>query len=164
MALTPSETAVLIAQYAAGPDVLRAALAMVPTAAMQWRPAEDEWSVHEIVVHCADSETASAHRIRVLIAEPDPLIVGYDQAAWATLLNYHARPLDLALEAVTAARSSTAEFVRSLASDAWARSGRHSESGHYTAEDWLRVYAVHLHDHADQIAASVAAWQGAERA
>jgi hypothetical protein len=47
MPLTPSETADLIAQYAAGPDVLRAALAGVPADAMQWRPAEDEWSVHE---------------------------------------------------------------------------------------------------------------------
>ena len=47
MPLTPSETAELIAQYAAGPDVLRTALAAVPAAAMQWRPATDEWSVHE---------------------------------------------------------------------------------------------------------------------
>jgi hypothetical protein len=158
MPLTPSETADLIAQYAAGPDVLRAALAGVPADAMQWRPAEDEWSVHEIIVHCADSETASAHRIRVLVAEPDPLIVGYDQAAWAKLLDYHARSIDVALEAVAAARASTAEFVRSLPPEAWTRSGRHTESGHFTAEDWLRIYAVHLHDHADQIAANVAAW------
>jgi hypothetical protein len=158
MPLTPSETADLIAQYAAGPDVLRAALAGVPADAMQWRPAEDEWSVHEIIVHCADSETASAHRIRVLVAEPDPLIVGYDQAAWAELLDYHARSIDVALEAVVAARASTAEFARSLPPEAWTRSGRHTESGHFTAEDWLRIYAVHLHDHADQIAANITAW------
>ncbi len=158
MPLTPSETADLIAQYAAGPDVLRAALAGVPADAMQWRPAEAEWSVHEIIVHCADSETASAHRIRVLVAEPDPLIVGYDQAAWARLLDYHARSIDVALEAVAAARASTAEFIRALSPEAWTRSGRHTESGHFTAEDWLRIYAVHLHDHADQIAANVAAW------
>jgi hypothetical protein len=129
---------------------------------MQWRPAEDEWSVHEIIIHCADSETASAHRIRVLVAEPDPLIVGYDQAAWAKLLDYHARSIDVALEAVAAARASTAEFVRSLPPDAWTRSGRHTEAGHFTAEDWLRIYAVHLHDHAAQIAANVAAWQDAQ--
>lgn len=47
MALTPSETAALIAQYAAGPVILRAALAQVPADALQWRPAPDEWSVHE---------------------------------------------------------------------------------------------------------------------
>ncbi len=104
MSLTPSEIADLVAQYAAGPDVLQSALGSVPAAAMQWRPAEGEWSVHEIVVHCADSETASAHRLRVLIAEANPVIVGYDQAAWANLLDYHARPIDVALGAVVAAR------------------------------------------------------------
>ena len=160
MSLTPSEIADLVAQYAAGPDILQSALARVPAAAMQWRPAEAEWSVHEIVVHCADSETASAHRLRVLIAEANPVIVGYDQAAWANLLDYHARPIDVALDAVVAARASTAEFVRSLPPEAWGRSGRHTESGHYTAEDWLRIYATHLHDHADQIASNVATWPG----
>jgi len=164
MSLTPTEIFDLIAQYAAGPDVLRAALADVPPDAMQWRPAEGEWSAHEIIIHCADAETASAHRIRVLVAEPDPLIVGYDQAAWATLLDYHARPLDVALDAVAAARASTAELVRSLPPEAWLRSGRHTESGPYTAEDWLRLYAVHLHDHAEQIASNLAAWPGARPA
>ena len=42
------------------------------------------------------------------------------------------------------------------------RSGRHTESGHVTAEDWLRIYAVHLHDHADQIAANAAAWSASQ--
>ena len=163
MSLTASETIGLITQYADGPELLREALARVPAAAMKWRPAEDEWSVHEIIVHCADSETASAHRIRVLIAEPDPVIVGYDQAAWAKLLDYHARPLDRALDAISSARASTAELIRALPAEIWTRSGRHTEAGHYTAEDWLRIYAVHLHEHADQIAANVAAWQGTER-
>ncbi len=47
MALTPAETAALIAQNATGPEILRAALADVPAAALQWRPAPAEWSVHE---------------------------------------------------------------------------------------------------------------------
>jgi len=154
MALTPSETAALIAQYAAGPDILRAALAQVPADALQWRPAPDEWSAHEIIVHCADSETASAHRIRVLLVEPDPVIVGYDQAAWAKRLDYHTHPLDLALAAVTAARADTTALIETLPPEAWTQAGRHTEAGRYTAEDWLRLYAVHLQEHADQIAAN----------
>lgn len=47
MALTATEITDLIQQYAAGPEGLRAALATVPPEAMQWRPAPDEWSVHE---------------------------------------------------------------------------------------------------------------------
>ncbi|MBA3415069.1 MAG: DinB family protein [Chloroflexia bacterium] len=163
MPLTPAEITTLIAQYAAGPDLLRAALAEVPVAALQWRPAPDEWSVHEIVIHCGDSETASAHRIRVLIAEPEPVIVGYDQAAWATRLDYHTRSLDLALAAVTAARGSSTELIRTLPPEAWTRAGRHTESGPFTSEDWLRIYGAHLHDHADQIAANISAWLDSQR-
>ncbi len=33
----------------------------------------------------------------------------------------------------------------------WSRAGTHSESGRYTAEDWLRIYADHAHNHAAQI-------------
>jgi hypothetical protein len=29
--------------------------------------------------------------------------------------------------------------------------GTHTESGPYTAEKWLTIYAVHAHDHAAQI-------------
>ncbi len=114
---------------------------------------------HEIVIHCADSETASAHRIRVLLVEPDPVIVGYDQAAWARHLDYHAHPLDLALAAVTATRADTTALIEALPPEAWTKVGRHTETGRFTSEDWLRIYSAHLQEHADQIAANLAAWR-----
>ena len=33
----------------------------------------------------------------------------------------------------------------------WSRQGWHSDSGLYTAEGWLRIYAAHAHNHAAQI-------------
>jgi len=33
----------------------------------------------------------------------------------------------------------------------WRIVGTHTESGRYSTEDWLRIYASHCHDHADQI-------------
>ena len=32
----------------------------------------------------------------------------------------------------------------------WAREGTHSESGRYTVERWLEIYAQHAHGHADE--------------
>jgi hypothetical protein len=46
---------------------------------------------------------------------------------------------------------------------AWARVGRHTESGRYGAEDWLTIYAEHLEVHAAQIEANVTAWRGGAR-
>ena len=67
--MTPAERERLIRQYAEGPARLRGALARVPEEARKWRPAPGEWSAHEIVCHCADSETNGAARIRYVVAE-----------------------------------------------------------------------------------------------
>jgi hypothetical protein len=156
--MSPAERAALIDQYAAGPARLRAALATVPREALTWRPRPGEWSAHEVVVHTADSETNSYCRIRYLLAEPDPVIVGYDQERWARHFDYHALPVDLALVTVEAVRAATVPLLRRLTEADWARRGRHTESGPYGAEDWLRIYADHLDGHARQIEANVAAW------
>ena len=48
------------------------ALAKVPPEALKWRPAPGKWSVHEIIIHCADSEANAHMRVRYLLAEKDP--------------------------------------------------------------------------------------------
>ncbi len=157
--LTPSERQALIARYADGPRRLRAAIAAVPAEAMQWRPKPGEWSAHEVACHCADSETNAAARIRFLVSEKEPVILGYDEAQWARDLDYHAHPLDVALATVDAVRANTAALIRRLPEAAWRKEGRHTESGRYTAEDWLRIYGEHLENHARQVENNVAAWR-----
>jgi len=60
MALTAAQRELLIHRYEQGPVLLRDAFAQVPREAWKWRPAENKWSVYEIVCHCADSETNAA--------------------------------------------------------------------------------------------------------
>jgi len=163
MSLTQSERERLIQQYADGPGRLESALAKVPAAARQWRPAPREWSAHEVVCHCADSETNAAARIRYVVCEPEPVVLGYDESLWATALDYHRHPLEPALATVRAVRAHTTALIRRLPEEAWAREGRHTESGRYTAESWLQIYADHLENHARQIEANLTAWQSASR-
>ncbi len=159
--MTTGERVTLVEQYADGPRRLSAAWDAVPAAARQWRPKPGEWSAHEVVVHCADSETQAAARIRLLVMDPDPVIQGYDEAAWARGLDYHAHPVDVSLATVHAVRADTVALLRRLPDSAWAKVGRHTQMGRYSAESWLRIYAQHLEDHARQIEANVAAWRGA---
>jgi hypothetical protein len=163
MSLTRSERERLIQQYAHGPSRLESALVKVPPEALQWRPAPREWSAHEVVCHCADSETNAAARIRYVVCEVEAIVLGYDEAVWATTLDYHGHPLEPALATVRAVRAHTAALIRRLPEEAWAREGRHTESGRYTALDWLRIYADHLENHARQIEANLGAWQSAGR-
>jgi DinB family protein len=113
------------------------------------------------VVHCADSETNAAARIRYLAAEADPVILGYDEAEWARRFEYHGHPLEPARDLVETVRANTAALLRRMPEDAWERVGRHTESGRYGAEDWLTISAEHLEIHARQIEANVGAWRAA---
>lgn len=158
MALSAQEREDLIARYARGPEQIRGALARVPEEARQWRPGPGRWSAHEVVVHCADSEANAALRIRYLVAEADPVIVGYDQEEWARVFDYHSDPLEPALIAVEAARGRTLPLLRRMSEADWAKEGRHTETGRYTAEEWLRIYAAHLEGHAAQIERNLTAW------
>src|SRR5260221_14777769 len=119
--MTPAQRTTLIDQYADGPRRLREALTRVPAEALTWRPAPGEWSAHEVICHCADSETTSYSRIRYVLAEKDPLIVGYDQEEWARRFDYHALPIEPALAAVAAVRFLTTALLRTLPAEAWAR-------------------------------------------
>ena len=158
MPFSPQERAALIERYARGPELLKAALAKVPRDALAWRPAPADWSAHEIVVHCADSETNAHARLRFLLAEPQPVIQGYDQDRWARALDYHSLPLEPALATVAAVRANTVPILRRMTEPEWRRIGRHTESGSYAADDWLAIYAEHLEKHARQIERNVARW------
>jgi hypothetical protein len=157
--LTAQERQDCIQRYADGPALLRRALERLPQDAVRWRPAAGKWSAHEVIVHCADSETNAAIRIRYLIGEKQPTIVGYDQDAWAEILDYQAHPLDAALATVVAVRANTVPLLRRLPESAWSRSGTHTEVGAYSADSWLKTYAEHLETHTRQIERNLAAWQ-----
>ena len=150
--MTSEEREKLIAQYKAGYDEVISSLEGFPQEAMTARPIAGKWSAREIVHHLADSETASAIRLRKLLTEDHPLIQGYDQDAYALRLHYNERANTApALEALHAARANTAQLIERMTDEDWQREGEHTESGRYTAEDWLNIYAVHAHNHAAQI-------------
>jgi hypothetical protein len=92
----------------------------------------------------------AAIRLRMLLAEDEAVIRAYDQKLYAGRL-YYDRPIQASLEAFRAARGSTAEILEQMTESQWARQGTHSESGRYSPEKWLEIYAQHAHTHADQI-------------
>jgi hypothetical protein len=140
----------LVQQYKDGVAKVREALAGAIDAELDARPAPGKWTAREIVHHLADSEMTSAIRLRRLIAEDKPVIVGYEQDDYARRLHYD-RPIEASMRAFSAARETTGELLDRLSEAEWAREGTHSESGHYSVLIWLEIYAKHAHGHADQI-------------
>ena len=145
------DRAALLDRYREGPDRLEAAAGGLSEAELDFTPADGGWSPREVVHHTADSEMTSAIRLRKLLAEEHARIEGYDEMEFARKLHYRDRPIAPSLRAVRAARETSAAILERLRDDDWNRTGTHTESGPYSVDTWLEIYAAHCHDHADQI-------------
>jgi len=139
----------LVAHYDAGTAAVLAALADASDAELDRRP-EGGWTAREIVHHLADAETRSAVRLRQLLAEDHPVIVGYDEEQYTQRLRYD-RPLGASLRIVEAVRLGNSELLATVTDADFDRPGFHTGSGPYGLADWLAIYAAHAHEHADQI-------------
>jgi hypothetical protein len=149
----------LIDQYKDGYRAVAEALAGATDAELDAHPAPGRWSAREIAHHLADSEMTSAIRLRLLLATERPTIAGYDENEFARRLHYD-RPIEASLAALEAARRSTAEILDRMGESDWVREGTHTDSGRYTMDTWLEIYAVHAHNHAAQIRRARAAAHG----
>jgi hypothetical protein len=149
--MTLEERQALVAQYKAGYDEVARSLEGFTDEELKAHPLPGKWSAREIVQHLADSEMNSAIRLRKLLTEESPQIQGYDQEVYAAALRYNERDIAPALDALRGARATTGQLLDSMTEEDWEREGTHSESGRYTATDWLSIYAAHAHNHAAQI-------------
>jgi hypothetical protein len=140
----------LLERYRQGHLEVVGALEGVTPAELDLRPGPGCWTAREVVHHLADSETTSYIRLRKLLAQDGPVLEAYDEAEFARRLHYE-RPIEPSLAVLAAVRAASAQLLDSLGEAEWMRVGRHSESGPYSIDDWLAIYAAHAHDHADQI-------------
>ncbi len=141
----------LIARYREGPDRIATTVRGLSDAELDSKPSDGGWSPREVVHHTADSELTSAIRLRRLIAEDNPPIIGYDGDEFARKLHYGKRPVQPSLDAIRSARETTASILERLSDGDWKRAGTHSEIGPYSVETWLGIYSTHCHEHAEQI-------------
>lgn len=144
------ERAELIERYRDGSAAVDEALAGLTDADLDRRPPDGGWTPRQVVHHLADSETMAYTRLRRLLADDDPQIQAYDEAQWAERLRYDG-PIERSLAVVRAVRAASLALLESLEPHEWERTGVHSESGAYSVDAWLRIYAVHPHQHAAQI-------------
>ncbi len=143
--------------YGRGFNLLKAALTEVPVEAMKFKPEPKEWSVYEIIIHIADSETNAALRARKLIVEPGGTLMGYDQDKWAIELNYHEHDLEDALEATRIARKTTYALLKTVPDEIfnthWLKHPEYEDP--YTFNKWIDIYSRHIPGHIEQIQENV---------
>jgi hypothetical protein len=137
-------------RFRTGSDDVTDSLAGITPEELDRRPPGSDWTARQIAHHLADSETTAYVRLRRLIAEDNPFLPDYDEEAFARRLHYD-RPFEPSIDVLRAVRLASLQLLESLTAAEWDRSGTHEVAGPYSVDDWLRTYANHSHDHADQI-------------
>jgi len=146
--------------YGKGHDLLIDMLKDIPQEMWKFKPDAKEWSVHEVLVHLADSETNAALRARKLMVEPGGTLMGYDQDKWTVELDYHDQSYEDSLEIVRLARKTTYELLkkqRDEVFDHWVKHPEYEEP--YTFDDWINIYSAHIPGHIEQIRNNYKIWR-----
>ena len=148
-----------IESYSKGYDLLVQALNEMPEEMRQFKPAHDKWSVHEIIIHMADSEVNSYARARKFIAEPGSTVMAYDQDLLALKTFYHKQSIYDALELFRCLRRMTYNVIKNLPEDTWKNTIYHPENGIMTFDDWLITYEQHVPIHVNQMKRNLEEWK-----
>jgi uncharacterized damage-inducible protein DinB len=137
----------LIEQYAAGPALVRKAVAVMSRDELLARPIPGKWSSLEVVAHIADFEVVFVDRLTSVIAEESPTIPGRDEQKYAARLAYHERDIEEQLRLIEICRSHVTRILRTLTDADMARVGNHTEAGPLTLEQLLNRIIKHLQHH-----------------
>jgi hypothetical protein len=142
----------LVDTYLAGPRALRQAVAGMSREQLLARPIAGKWSTLEVVCHLADFDPILADRMKRIIAEDRPALLGADEKRFAAALAYHERDMEEELSILENTRSQLARILRTLPPAAFQRVGVHNERGEMTLERVINTCINHIPHHVAFIA------------
>ena len=122
---------------------------------LRTRPAEGEWTPNEVIGHLADSEWVYGYRLRLILSEVEPVLLGTNQDLWVARLRHNERQPSELVEEFGAMRQLNLALWRQLSPAELKRTGRHDQRGPESLETMLRMMAGHDLSHLDQIARHV---------
>jgi hypothetical protein len=120
-----------------------------------WRPAAEDgvglWSIQQIVIHLMDSDLIWVGRLKQIIAEDNPRLVGYDQERFAANLFVDEQSAADAVTILAMNRRNFARVLRKLPPAAWNRVGQHSERGEVQLGKCIDMISWHVGHHLEFI-------------
>src|ERR1700736_1822555 len=140
------------------PALLSAALCQFPKKMWLYRPLPERWSIHEIILHLADSEATCYVRCRHFIAEPGSSVSQIDSARWAGSLGYFHQSTREALEIIRRLRKMTYQLLASLPDHIWSNAVEHPNDGLLRLEDWVEIQERHIPHHVEQMKRNYELW------
>lgn len=143
-----------IADVAAMPAQLRAAVRGLSPAQLDTPYRAGGWTVRQVVHHVPDSHLNAYVRFKLALTESEPTIKPYDEARWAELEDVRATPPDVSLALLDALHDRWVRLLRAMGPGDFARTFRHPEKGHaLTLEETLALYSWHGRHHVAHVTA-----------
>lgn len=137
----------IIDEYEQGGEKLRRAVIGLAADDLLAYPVPGTWSIQEIIIHLSDSDLIGAERMKRIIAEENPPLIGYNETLFTQRLFPSEQSTEDAITLFDLNRRQFAKVLRKLPDDAFARAGTHNEVGKVTLGDQLRKYCQHLDHH-----------------
>lgn len=156
--MTREERRQKLESFGRAPALLSAALRQFPKKMWLHKPSQDRWSIHEIILHLADSEASGYVRCRRYIAEPGSPIPQFDAARWAGSLGYFHQSTREALEIIRRLRRMTYQLLATLPDPVWQHTIESSGGGGITLEQWVEIQERHIPHHIEQMRHNYEAW------
>jgi uncharacterized damage-inducible protein DinB len=88
---------------------------------------EGGWNVKQVVHHLADSHMNALIRFKLGLTEENPTIKPYDEAAWATLNDIDAVPINVSLTILHGVHIRVVATIKDLSDEQWQRTLFHPE-------------------------------------
>ncbi len=137
----------LVARFVADSHVLTRITAGLSRDELLSFPVPGTWSLQQLVVHLLDSDLIAVHRMKRIIAEEMPLLISYDETAFAARLHYHDLSTPTVCELFRLNREHMGEILGKLPAMAFDRQGVHNQRGRVSLREMLELYIHHVDHH-----------------
>jgi hypothetical protein len=158
--MTRDERRKMLESFGRAPALLSAILRQLPKKMWLYKPSPERWSIHEIILHLADSEASSYVRCRHLIAEPNVTVAEFDPARWAGNLGYFHQSTREALEITRRLRKMTYQLLVSVPEPVWSHLVEYPKEGSISLETWIERQERHIPHHMEQMRQNYGIWIG----
>ncbi len=136
-----------IENYRRGGKLLQSAIAGLTPADMRSYPVPKTWSIAEITLHLMDSDLVLGDRMKRVIAEDNPSLIGFDESAFARHLFYNDLDPHAAVDIFSRNRLMMCTILEKLPESAFQRVGTHNQRGKITLGAMLVACSDHLEHH-----------------
>ena len=128
-----------------------------PAEVLRGRAIQGKWTPNEIIGHLTDSEWVYGYRLRLILCEDEPAILGIKQDAWVASQRHNEREPSELVEIFRTLRGLNLSVWRRMSPEDLQRSGQHNERGAESLAVMLQLLAGHDLSHLHQISRCIQA-------